>query len=200
MKYLPHVLIVLLSSAPALLAQSASEQPKSLAEIASESKKQKSQGKIVITDDNHQPDKPLIPDVFSGGIDNIDEILKAIDNYRSTHNLQETQDVLHTWYDKHDALLANAIEQNRRIEQRERDRQLGYSASDAQPRNGQEYVEMQRIELASRRDDLKRKQENGLLSARIQQAFNRVRVQMKQKYGMNVDWLKIRCGNGNCSY
>ena len=153
-----------------------------------------------MSDDTQQAHKPIIPDVFYGGIDNIDEIFKAIDNYRSTHNLQETEAVVHSWYDKHDAMLAQAIEENRRIEQRERDRQLGYKASDVQPRSTEEYLELQRVELISRREDLRHKQENGLLSARIQQAFGRVRTQMKSKYGMNVDWMKIRCGNGNCSY
>jgi hypothetical protein len=59
---------------------------------------------------------------------------------------------------------------------------------------------MQRVELISRRDDLKHKQENGLLSARIQQAFGRIRSQMRSKYGMNIEWFKIRCSNGNCSF
>ena len=39
-----------------------------------------------------------------------------------------------------------------------------------------------------------------LLAARIQQAFGRVRSQVKSKYGMNIEWFKIRCGNGNCSF
>ena len=67
-------------------------------------------------------------------------------------------------------------------------------------RSQEEYLEMQRVELISRREDLKHKQENSLLSARIQQAFGRIRSQVHSKYGMNVEWLKIRCGNGNCSY
>lgn len=182
-------------------AQTVSDQPKSLAEVARDSRKEKKeQAKIVLSDDTSQLHKEAIPDVFYGGIDNIDEILKAIEEYRGSHNLQETEAVVHIWYDKHDALLENAIEENRRIEQRDRDRQLGYSVSDAHPRSSEEYQEMQRVELISRREDMKHKQENSLLSARIQQAFGRVRVQMKGKYGMNIEWFKIRCGNGNCSY
>ena len=181
--------------------QTVSDQPKSLAEVARDSRKEKKeQAKIVLSDDTPQLHKSAIPDVFYGGIDNIDEILKAIEEYRGSHNLQETEAVVHIWYDKHDALLENAIEENRRIEQRDRDRQLGYSVSDAHPRSSEEYQEMQRVELISRREDMKHKQENSLLSARIQQAFGRVRVQMKSKYGMNIEWFKIRCGNGNCSY
>ena len=185
----------------ASFAQTTAEQPKSLGDVARESKKEKKeQAKIVLSDDTQQLRKPVIPDVFNGGIDNVDEILKAINDYRSTHNLQETEAAVRFWYEKHDALLANAIEANRRIEQRERDRQLGYQVSDEQPRSQAEYQELQRVELISRRDDLRHKQENGLLSARIQQAFTRVRPQMKSKYAMNIDWFKIRCGNGNCSY
>lgn len=202
MKYLIPAILVLLSSKGVIsFAQSTPDQPKSLAEIAAESRKEKKeQAKIYLSDDNQQQRKSPIPDVFSGGIDNYDEILKAIEEYRGTHNLQETESAVHLWYDRHDAMLANAIEENRRIEQREHDRQMGYPMTDAQPRSEAEYREMQKVAMISRREDLKHKQENGLMMARIQQAFTRIRPFMKSKYGMNVEWMKIRCGNGNCSY
>lgn len=192
------VLIALLSAVS--LAQN-SEQPKSVADIARQSKKdgKREPTKLVFTEDSPQMQKPLIPDVFSGGLDNVDEILKAINDYRTTHNARETEVVLHLWFDKHDAMLANAIEENSRIEQQERDRQMGYTASDAQPRSQQEYYEMQRIEIIARRESLKRKQENGLLMARIQQTFTRVRSTLQGK-GLKYEWFKIRCGNGNCSF
>ncbi len=175
--------------------------PKSLAEIAREAKKDtgKEHAKIVLTEDSPQKERPLIPDVFSGGLDNSDEILKSIDSYRATHNPKETEQVVRIWFEKHDAMLATAIEQNKQIDQHERDRQMGYLTSDAQPRTQQEYAEAQRIEVISRREDSKRKQENGLLSARIQQTFVRVRSSLAGK-GMKYEWFKIRCGNGNCSY
>lgn len=202
MKYLiPAILVLLSSNGVISFAQSTPDQPKSLAEIAAESRKEKKeQAKIYLSDDNQQQRKSPIPDVFSGGIDNYDEILKAIEEYRGTHNLQETESAVHLWYDRHDAMLANAIEENRRIEQREHDRQMGYPMTDAQPRSEAEYREMQKVAMISRREDLKHKQENGLMMARIQQAFTRIRPFMKSKYGMNVEWMKIRCGNGNCSY
>ena len=201
MKHIVHFALLLMGSFLVAFGQTTPEQPKSLAEIARESRKDKKEpGKIVLSEETEQLHKPLIPDVFDGGIDNIDEIFKAISDYRSTHNLEETEALVRAWYEKHDAILANAIEENRRIEQRDRDRQLGYRVNDAPPRSQQEYQEMQHVELISRREDLRHKQENGLLSARIQQAFTRLRPQMKSKYGMNIDWFKIRCGNGNCSY
>lgn len=190
-----------MGSALVAFAQTAPEQPKSLGDVARESRKEKKDSaKIVLSDDTQQLHKPQIPDVFSGGLDNIDEILRAIEDYRGAHNVKETEALVRIWYEKHDALLANAIEENRRIEQRERDRQPGYNVSDEQPRSQAEYQEIQRVELISRREDLRHKQENGLLSARIQQAFIRIRPLMKSKYSMNIDWFKIRCGNGNCSY
>lgn len=193
------VAILVLWAAGSAIAQNG--EPKSLADVARQSKvEKKDQARLIKSDDLPDPTKPLIPDVFSSGIDNSDDILKAIDDYRGTHNLQETEAVVRIWYEKHDALMANAIEDNKRIEQRERDRQLGYVVTDVQPRTQQEYAEAQRAALISRREDLKRKQENGLLTARIQQAFQKVRGQVRSKYGMKVEWFKVRCGNGNCSF
>jgi hypothetical protein len=147
MKHIVQIAALLVGSTLAAPAQTTPEQPKSLAEVARESKKEKKDpAKIVLSDDTQQLHKPQIPDVFDGGIDNIDEIFKAINDYRSSHNLQETEAVVRIWYEKHDAMLANAIEANRRIEQRERDRQLGYNVDDAQPRSQEEYREIQRVE------------------------------------------------------
>jgi hypothetical protein len=201
MKRLVQIVALLMGSVLFGFAQTTPDSSISLGDVARESRKdKKDQAKIILSDETRQLHKPLIPDVFNGGIDNIDEIFKAIGDYRSAHNLEETEAVVRSWYERHDAILASAIEENRRIEQRDRDRQLGYSVNDAPPRSQQEYQEMQHVALISRREDLRHKQENGLLSARIQQAFSRLRPQMKSKYGMNIDWFKIRCGNGNCSY
>jgi hypothetical protein len=186
--------------APCAPAQTATDQPKSLAEIARDSRKEKKDpAKIILSNETEQEHKPQIPDVFSGGMDNVDEILKAIADYRCTHSLEETEAVVRIWYEKHDALLADAIEQNRRIEQRERDRQLGSAMSDSHPRTMQEFKEKQQVEMISRREDLMHKQENSLLSTRIEQAFRRTRTLMKSKYSMNIEWFKIRCGKANCS-
>ena len=201
MKHIVQIVALLMGSILFAFAQTTPDSSKSLGDVARQSRKdKKDQAKIVLSEETRQLHKPLIPDVFDSGIDNIDEIFKAISDYRSAHSLEETEAAVRNWYEKHDALLASAIEENRRIEQRERDRSLGYRDREMQPHNPEEYQEIQHIELVSRREDLRHKQENGLLSARIQQAFSRLRPQMKSKYGMNIEWFKIRCGNGNCSY
>jgi hypothetical protein len=201
MKQFVQIAVFLMGSILPVSTQVSSDSPKSLGDVARDSKKEKrEQAKMILSDDTQPSRGQPVPDVFYGGLDNTDEILKAIDQYKGAHNLQETEAVVHAWYDKHDAMLANAIEENRRIEQRERDRQVGYTSGDIKPRTQEDYVELQRVELISRREDSIHKRDNGLLSARIQQAFARVRSQVKSKYGMNADWMKIRCGNGNCSY
>ena len=192
------VALFLLFSA-VLMAQNP-DQPKSLADVARESKKvKKEQAKIVLNEDAPPTPEHVIPEVFSDGLDNSDVILKAIFDYSATHNAKETEGVIRVWFEKHDAMLVNAIEQTRRIEQRERDRQNGYAARDVEYRTQQEYMEAQRVEIISRRDDLKQKQDNSFLSARIQQTFSKVRSALVGR-GIKYDWFKIRCGNGNCSY
>ena len=90
MKHIAHIAALLMGSFLVAIGQTTPEQPKSLAEIARESRKdKKDQPKIVLSEETEQLHKPLIPDVFDGGIDNIDEIFKAISDYRSTHNLEE---------------------------------------------------------------------------------------------------------------
>jgi hypothetical protein len=201
MKQFVQIAVFFMGSILPAFTQAPSDSPKSLGDVARDSKKEKrEQAKMILSDDTQPSRGQPIPDVFYAGLDNIDEILKAIDQYKGAHNLPETEAAVHAWYDKHDAMLANAIEENRRIEQRERDRQVGYTSGDFRPRTQEEYVELQQVELISRREDSRHKRDNGLLAARIQQAFGHVRSQMKSRYGMNVDWMKIRCGNGNCSF
>ena len=86
MKHIAHIAALLMRSALLAFGQTTPEPPKSLAEIARESRKEKKeQAKIALSEETEQLHKPLIPDVFDGGIDNIDEIFKAISDYRSAH-------------------------------------------------------------------------------------------------------------------
>jgi hypothetical protein len=171
----------------------------SLAELAAHANANKSASpRVVLDDDSMETKKPVIPDVFSGALDNTEDIERAITEYRKTHTRNETEEIVHEWYTKHDDRLANAIAENRRIEERQTDRQYldGYRYA---ARNQREYEAEYEADLHSARDDYSRKKDNGLLSARIQQTFMKVRSKL-QAQGMNFEWFKIRCGNGNCSY
>lgn len=171
---------------------------KSLAEIAAQSKSNPAHAKIVLNDDSTEIQKPIIPNVFSNGLDNSDQITDAILQFQKTHTPQETEDLVHAWYDKHDALLARAIDENRRINDRAIDRHfLGPDESDA--RNYRQYQQQRMADMVTQRDEYKTKMDNGMLSARIQQTFTKVRSQL-QKNNMRYEWFKIRCGNGNCSF
>ncbi len=178
------------------------QQQKSLADIARENKNKKPQATITITEESKEVAAPVLPDISSDGLDNSDEILKAIDDYRARHTPQETETAIHGWYDKHDVMLQKAIEENKRIEERQKDRESGlysYDDSYTNPGDLEQYRQLRRAELLSERDDLRRKKQNSFLSARIQQNFMKVRGGIA-RYGMKFEWFKIRCGNGNCSF
>ena len=176
-------------------AASSTPQP-TVADIAREAAKNKRpHGTVVITNDSAAVPRGPFPGVFSGGFDNKDDILKAIDDYRRLHTLKQTETALHEWYDQQDALLSSAIEDNRQIEQRQIDREYGDTGY-SNPRDYRQAEKLRMLELNSMRDEQKRKKENSLLSARVQQTFLWVRNGSK-KYGMELGWFKIRCGNGN---
>jgi len=191
-----QIALLLLGSACLIQAQTGP----ALGDVARDTKKnKKEQAKLVLTDDVPPAPPPAIPDISSEGPDNSDQIIKAIETYRNSHNPQETEATIRNWYEKHDAMASAALNENRRIEQRERDRQLGYSVSDAHPRTQEESQEARQVDLISRREDLRHKQENALLSSHIQQSFIRARAWLASK-NVKYEWFKIRCGNDYCSY
>ena len=143
--------------------------------------------------------KPLIPDVTAIGRDNIDEIVKSIDDYRSSHNLQETEAAVHEWYSRQVSLLTNAIQENQRLEGRDHQEARIGSTSDVRPNNHDEYVNLRHIERDSRKAEQRQIKLNQRLVIRIQQDFTQIRPQMQDKYGMKIDWFTI-CEDAGCTY
>jgi hypothetical protein len=181
---------------------SAPSQPKSLADVARASKKDKKEAtaKIVLTEDAADAAKGPIPDSFVDGCDNTDDILKALQEYSASHKPKEVEDVLRAWYDKNNTIMSNAIAENQRIAQSQGDRQYSYYTTEGQPRSQQESYDKAHLQSISARQDQKRLLENNVLTKHIQQSFIRVRYQLSVK-GSKYDWFKIRClwGTG-CSY
>lgn len=168
-------------------AQDTPQQEKSLGEVAREAKKTPTtKAKVVVTDDSTtlKSHSSTIPAIFKDGIDNSDEIIAAILAYRTSHTPDETASAVHAWYDENDARLQAAIEENKRIESAV---QPTYTTPEAY-----------QAALAERRHDLQQYKENGLLMARIQGTFMKVRGGIMSK--VQCPWFKIRCGNGNCSF
>ena len=177
-------------------AQDAQATPKkSLAELAAQAKARKtSSAKVYLDDDSFEKSKSVIPDISSGAMDNSADIIQAITDYRQTHTFSETEEVVHAWFDKHDAILAKAIDENRHPDDR-----LYPDASRYNTRNPREYQAEYEADLRSAREDYQTKREHALLGSKIQQTFSKVRSKL-QSEGMTFDWFKIRCANGNCTF
>lgn len=172
----------------AVPAQDAPQQEKSLGEVAREAKKAPTtKAKVVVTEDSDtlKGHASPIPAIFKDGLDNSDDILTAIVEYKAKHTDDETAAIVKAWYDENDTRLKDAIEENARIESAV---QPPYSTP-----------EQYKAIVAERLHDLQLRRENGLLMARIQNTFIKVRNGLVG-HGMKYPWFKIRCGNGNCSF
>jgi predicted secreted protein len=178
----------------ATLAQSAP--PKSLAEMAAQAKARKTgQPHVVLDDESIQSHKAPIPDITTGTADNIDEILKAIGEFRKAHTRAETEQVVHDWYDKHDSLLAKATSENQRIGERESARQSVNGYGYQSYREAQSTYES---DARAAREDYQRIRENAILANKIQQSLTKIRSQLRSQ-GMDFEWFKLRCGNTYCN-
>jgi hypothetical protein len=174
------------------------DEAKSVAEVATEAKKNKrTHTKKVITEEDL--DKGPLPRLNMEGVDNSDEIITAIGQYHAKHTDAETEQVIHDWYDEYDSMLADAIHGS--IEIRSRRESTVYNGYQlCQESSDYETCEKRRQqENRGARQDQFALTKNGLLSARIQQAFIRIRGGIC-RYNLRYDWFKVRNGNGNGSF
>lgn len=198
MKLIVKIAVLVLAGLLPAFAQNTSDEPASLADAARELKTEnKTKSVAKFSDESESSRKPLIPDVAAIGRNNIDEVLQGIDDYRTTHNLQETEAAVHDWYNQQIALFRNAIAENRNVTQRQQTR--GCNPNDARPNNHDQYVNLRRTEESSRQDAERQIKRNQRLMDRIQQDFAVVRPEMEKRYKMNVDWFSI-CDGVVCSY
>lgn len=182
LRYLLAVVVLLLACAGA-----SAQDEKPLGDIARENNKnaQPKKAKVVLDDDTPGVKKKpaIIPAIDSNGM-NSDAIIAAILKYRKDHTDAETEQLVKDWYEDNDSDLQNAIDENKRIE----------NAVAPTYTTEEEY---QRI-VRERIHDLLERKENGLLIARIQQTFIKVRNGLF-KENIKYEWFKVRCGNGNCN-
>jgi hypothetical protein len=165
-----------------------------------EEKDSKPRAKTVI-DDEATPAKQrtAFPDITMRGLDNTDEIISAMNGYMASHTPEEFEAAVREWYETYDRMMADAIEESSMLKERHIRRIHG--AVPVQDRIN-DYRQMEQVREAQRRaddDDGKRVETNGLMTARIQQTFGRVRSHLQMKR-LKFDWFKIRFGNGNGSW
>ena len=181
--------------------QPSSPPPKSLAEMATQAKTKKTDHARVVLDDENGADKtPIIPNVWEDDCDNTDAILTAIIDYRRTHTRNETEELMHAWYDKHAERLEHAAEENRRIQRgREEHYEYPYDYGEMKPGDYQQYYEEQRAASRSAYDDQWRYNENYQLIYHTETVFQKVKYGVR-RIGMDFDWFKLRCGINFCTY
>ncbi|MBI3478676.1 MAG: hypothetical protein HY010_23355 [Acidobacteria bacterium] len=157
--------------------------------------------KVVVNDDNLTSHRGPIPAISLEGVDNSDEIVHAIQEFKKTHTPAETEETMRLWYDEFDTMMADVLDDNNRLVKRKEDRALNEATGSYYGTDGDYERAMRRRNsaIAEDRSDFRRERKNGMMMARIQQTFMKVRNAM-QSIGLRYEWFKIRNGNGNGSF
>jgi len=194
--------VILLSSWAASQTGAGNNSEPPLGDVVKQSRKSSSpKAKTVITDDTLQRQLGPIPGIVFEGVDNSDEIIRAIREYRKNHAPAETEEVVRHWYNEFDTMMARTLDDNARLVARKEDRRLAIATGEYGERvaNYSALEERRNGEIRADRDDFRRLRQNGLMMARIQQTFLKVRGDLQRCY-LRYEWFKIRNGNGNGSF
>ena len=174
-------------------------QAKSVANAARQAKTNKTRAAKVFTDDDVEGHKSPLPVLNLAGDDNTDLILQAIAKYKESHKPEETEQVIHDWYDEYDAILAaNAREASQYRSLRETNTLNGYDL--CQQSDDYEHCEKRRqSELRGQRMDGAKIRQDMERVGRIQQGLMKVRAGIGL-LRLNYTWFKVRNGNGIGSF
>jgi hypothetical protein len=163
----------------------------------------KSKAKHVFSDDDVPVRNSPIPAIALQGVENIEDVLNAIHEFRATHDAAETERVVHAWFDEQTEVLSGAIDANSKLAQHNQLRME--SAQDRAPvvYDG-DYSKLQQSQMTERwsqRVDARSNRDNMQTIMRIQQTFARVRIDAILNRGKTpYDWFKIRSANGVGTY
>ncbi len=181
---------VLAMALAACLGAWAQDDSTSLADAARKSREAKAktaQAKKVITEENIEGEHGPLPALTFEGPSNVDDIVKAIGEYRYSHKPEETEQVVREWYKHYDNILQRLTNENAAIRSRQEDQRI-------QPRpypdDYRKYQEQQLTEARSALQDRKLMTDNGMTMNRIQNAFYKMKSDLQFKYRLNYDWLK----------
>lgn len=155
--------------------------------------------KTVINEETLKPQDP-IPAIAFADIDNSDDIIKAIHEFKKNHSPSETEETVRQWYDESDSIFLKALDDNARLIVRKEDRTLA-DVTGEYNRAGDysRAVERRNGAIREDRNDFRSYRSNGFRIARIQQTLMKVRNDL-QVCGLRYEWFKIRNGNGNGSF
>jgi hypothetical protein len=167
----------------------------SIAAAARSAKAQKAaKAKKVITDEDMEAFAGPLPRLKMDGPENADEVVSAISRYKLTHTPEQTEQVIHIWYDRYDDMLAAAIQENIDLQTlRNANMSNGYEICQA----SQDYQKCQSRQMAEyrgARSDQNVMMRNNNLEVRVQHAFMKVRNGLWMN-NLRYDWFKIRTTN-----
>jgi hypothetical protein len=167
----------------------------SLGAVARRAKAQKYRHskKTVTDDDLHLSSDPL-PHLKTNEAENGEEVIAAIADYKKSHTPQETETVVHRWYDEYDAELAEAIKSNLEIKALR-----GATVNDAYElcQTGQDYAECEKRRVAEAKGERYDQAEiarNSELITRLQHSLSNIRARLPQM-GLRYEWFKLRTTN-----
>ena len=167
----------------------------SLAAAARDAKAQKAKAKKVFTDEDMEATAGPLPRLKMDGPENSDEVVAAIAKYKAAHTPEQTENAVHIWYDRYDAMLAAAIQTNLDVTVL---RQTNYNNGYELCQQSQDYQQCnnrQMAELRGARNDQVELTKNSNLEVRVQHAFMNVRNGLIMN-GLRYEWFKIRTTNG----
>jgi hypothetical protein len=179
--------------------QGTGDQEKSLAEIVKQAKQKKTaHAKKLVTEDELAAKGPL-PRLSFDDVDNSDDIVEAIGVYQAKHSKEETEQVLHDWYEEYDTMLITAIHNTTEARDR-RDSTLFTGFQLCQQSTDYQKCELKRqAEMRGARHDQLAMRDYTVTISRVQQAFMKIRNSLG-RYDLHYDWFKIRNANGVGSF
>jgi hypothetical protein len=149
----------------------------------------------VFSDENMELRKNPLPRLNLDGDDNSDDVLEAILKYRASHKPEETEQVVHDWYDEFDTVLGAAIHDS--VDSRNL-RQYNVSNGYELCQSGGDYEHCEKRRQAEARGarlDAAHIQDDGQRISRVQQAFLKIRNSLERNQ-LHYTWFKVRNANG----
>jgi len=166
-----------------------------LAAAAQEAKARKPKAAKVFTDEDMDVHKSPIPIMNLDGDENTDAVVEAIQKYKEKHKAEETEAVVHDWYDEYDAMLAsNAREAGQYRFLRETNTLNGYDLCQ-QSRDYERCEKRRQSEILGQRMDAAKIRQDMENVGRIQQGLMKVQRGLTSLH-LNYSWFKVRNANG----
>jgi len=164
----------------------------SLAEAARKAKAQKAaHATKVFTDEDMEAASGPLPRLKMDGADNSDDVVAAMTKYRATHTPQQTEEVVHAWFDRYDQMLAAAMKESVNINTLRNVNSLnGYDLC-AESSEPQECRSRQTVNMMGMRSDSNEMTRNMNLEGRIRPALFKIQVWLMQN-NLHYDWFKVR--------